>query len=62
MVGVTAQLIADGALDPEAETVVINSGDGSQDPGRSCRVGSGPEITIPPRYEAFIDFWKETNS
>src|ERR671910_1377745 len=27
-VGVTAKLLADGVLDPEAETVVINSGDG----------------------------------
>uniref|UniRef100_UPI001156B2AE threonine synthase n=1 Tax=Klebsiella pneumoniae TaxID=573 RepID=UPI001156B2AE len=27
-VGVTAQLIADGHLDPSAETVLINSGDG----------------------------------
>jgi len=61
VVGVTAQLIADGALDPEAETVVINSGDGLKTlDAVADRVG--PKITIPPRYEAFIDFWKETNS
>ena len=61
VVGVTAQLIADGALDPAAETVVINSGDGLKTlDAVADRVG--PKITIPPRYEAFIDFWKETNS
>src|SRR6476620_2541678 len=61
VVGVTAQLIADGALDPEAETVVINSGDGLKTlDAVADRVG--PKITIPPRYEAFIDFWKATNS
>jgi threonine synthase len=61
VVGVTAQLIADGTLDPEAETVVINSGDGLKTlDAVADRVG--PKITIPPRYEAFIDFWKETNA
>jgi threonine synthase len=57
-VGVTAKLIADGVLDPEAETVIINSGDGLKTlDAVSGRVG--PKITIPPRYEAFTDFWKE---
>ena len=57
-VGVTAKLITDGALDPEAETVVINSGDGLKTlDAVSGRVG--PKTTIPPRYEAFVDFWKE---
>ena len=61
VVGVTAQLIADGTLDPEAETVVINSGDGLKTlDAVADRVG--PKITIPPRYEAFIDFWRATNS
>jgi threonine synthase len=61
VVGVTAQLIADGVLDPEAETVVINSGDGLKTlDAVADRVG--PKVTIPPRYEAFIDFWKGTTS
>ncbi len=57
-VGVTAQLIADGRLDPDAETVVINSGDGLKTLDAVAeRVG--PKTTIPPRYEAFTDFWKD---
>jgi threonine synthase len=61
VVGVTAKLLADGVLNPEAETVVINSGDGLKTlDAVAARVG--PDITIPPRYEAFIDFWKERNS
>ena len=49
---------ADGTLDPEAETVIINSGDGLKTLNAvSERVG--PKTTIPPRYEAFTDFWKE---
>jgi threonine synthase len=57
-VGVTAKLIADGVLDPEAETVVINSGDGLKTlDAIADRVG--PKATIPPRYDAFVDFWKE---
>ena len=60
-VGVTAKLLSDGVLDPEAETVVINSGDGLKTlDAVADRVG--PKITIPPRYEAFTDFWKDTNS
>jgi threonine synthase len=61
VVGVTAKLLSDGVLDPEAETVVINSGDGLKTLDAVAeRVG--PKITIPPRYEAFVDFWKDTNS
>lgn len=61
VVGVTAKLISDGALDPAAETVVINSGDGLKTlDAVADRVG--PKITIPPRYEAFSDFWKGRNS
>jgi threonine synthase len=57
-VGVTAQLVADGVLDPAAETVVINSGDGLKTLNAVVdRVG--PQTTIPPRYEAFTDFWKD---
>ena len=53
----TAKLIADGVLDPAKETVVINSGDGLKTlDAVSGHVG--PKTTIPPRYEAFTDFWK----
>jgi threonine synthase len=61
VIGVTAKLISDGVLDPEAETVVINSGDGLKTlDAVADRVG--PKITIPPHYEAFRDFWKGRNS
>ncbi len=57
-IGVTAKLIKDGALDPEAETVLINSGDGLKT--LDAVAGKvGPKATIAPRYEAFTDFWKE---
>src|ERR687894_1519206 len=57
-VGVTAKLVAEGVLDPEAETVVINSGDGLKTLDAVIdRVG--PTTTIPPRYEAFTEFWKD---
>jgi threonine synthase len=60
-VGVTAKLLSGGLLDPAAETVIINSGDGLKTlDAVSDRVG--PKITIPPRYEAFSDFWKAANS
>ena len=56
-VGVTAKLIKEGLLDPAAETVVINSGDGLKTlDAVADRVG--PSVTIPPRYEAFTEFWK----
>jgi len=60
-VGVTAKLIDDEVLDPDAETVVINSGDGLK---TLDALGEtvGPTITIPARYEAFTDFWKEYRS
>ena len=45
-------------LDPDAETVVINSGDGLKTLDAVVnRVG--PTTTIPPRYEAFTEFWKD---
>jgi threonine synthase len=60
-VGVTAKLIATGFLDPAAETVVINSGDGLKTlDAVADRVG--PKATIAPRYEAFVDFWKGYDS
>src|SRR3954451_2524643 len=56
-VGCTARLIAEGLLDPSKETVVINSGDGLKTlDAVADRVG--PKTTIPPRYEAFTEFWK----
>jgi threonine synthase len=57
-IGVTAKLIKDGVLDPEAETVVINSGDGLKTLD-AVADKVGPKVTIAPRYEAFADFWKE---
>jgi threonine synthase len=60
-VGVTAKLLSGGLLDPEAETVIINSGDGLKTlDAVSDRVG--PKTTIPPRYEAFSAFWKDAAS
>ena len=56
-VGCTKKLIAGGLLDPSKETVVINSGDGLKTlDAVADRVG--PKTTIPPRYEAFTEFWK----
>ncbi|GAA2112234.1 threonine synthase [Microlunatus panaciterrae] len=56
-IGVTAKLIADGVLDPEAETVVINSGDGLKTLD-AVADKVGPKTTIAPSYEAFAEFWK----
>jgi threonine synthase len=57
-VGVTAKLLSGALLDPEAETVIINSGDGLKTlDAVADRVG--PKTTIPPQYEAFSDFWKD---
>ena len=57
-VGVTAKLLAEGRLDPDLETVVINSGDGLKTLDAVVdRVG--PTTTIPPRYEAFTAFWQD---
>lgn len=56
-VGCTKKLIAEGLLDPGKETVLINSGDGLKTlDAVADRVG--PKTTIPPRYEAFTEFWK----
>jgi threonine synthase len=59
--GVAAKLLSDGVLEPEAETVVINSGDGLKTLD-AVADRLGPKITIPPRYEAFTEFWKEAFS
>ena len=50
--GVTARLIAEGDLDPDAETVIINSGDGLKT--LDAVAGEvGPTATIAPSYGAF---------
>ena len=47
------KLIATGQLDPEAETVIINSGDGLKTlDAVADRVG--PKVTIPASYDAFV--------
>ena len=57
-VGVAAKLVEEGVLDPGAETVVINSGDGLKTLD-AIADKVGPKTTIPPRYDAFTDFWKD---
>ena len=47
------KLIATGQIDPEAETVIINSGDGLKTlDAVADRVG--PKVTIPASYDAFV--------
>ncbi|TCO43951.1 threonine synthase [Kribbella antiqua] len=47
------KLIESGQLDPEAETVIINSGDGLKTlDAVADRVG--PKVTIPASYDAFV--------
>ena len=51
-VGVLKKLVESGALDPEAETVVFNTGDGLKTlDAVADRVG--PAATIDPSYAAF---------
>src|ERR671910_2102318 len=57
-VGVAAKLIEDGVLDRAAETVVINSGEGLKTLD-AIADKVGPKTTIPPRYDAFTEFWKD---
>ncbi|TWD81817.1 threonine synthase [Kribbella amoyensis] len=48
------KLVATGQLDPEAETVIINSGDGLKTlDAVADRVG--PKVTIPASYDAFVE-------
>jgi threonine synthase len=58
--GVTAKLITDGVLDPAAETVMINSGEGLKTLDAVSSL-VGPRVTLPPRYDAFTDFWKDNS-
>lgn len=53
----TAKLIENGDLDPAAETVIINSGDGLKTLD-AVADQVGPKTTIAPRYDAFEDFWE----
>lgn len=47
------KLLATGQLDPDAETVVLNTGDGLKTlDAIADRVG--PTVTIPPSYDAFV--------
>ena len=57
-VGVAAKLVEEGVLDPGAETVVINSGDGLKTLD-AIADKVGPQDDNPPRYDAFTDFWKD---
>ncbi|GAA3727821.1 threonine synthase [Spinactinospora alkalitolerans] len=50
--GVLRKLLAEGALDPEAETVVLNTGDGLK---TLNAVDSGVTATIRPSLDAFQD-------
>lgn len=45
------RLIADGLLDPDAETVILSTGDGLKT--LDAVAGSGPTATIKPSYAAF---------
>jgi threonine synthase len=54
-VGVLRKLLASGHLDPDAETVVINSGDGLKTLDAVAPVVA-PSVTIPPSFEAFRAF------
>ena len=46
-------MIETGQLDPDAETVIINSGDGLKTlDAVADRVG--PKVTIPASYDAFV--------
>ncbi|NYI07630.1 threonine synthase [Allostreptomyces psammosilenae] len=50
-VGVLRKLLASGALDPEAETVVLNTGDGLKT--LDAVAGTGPSAVIKPTLDAF---------
>ncbi|RZS87566.1 threonine synthase [Motilibacter rhizosphaerae] len=51
-VAVTRKLLAAGLLDPDAETVILNTGDGLKTLDAVAPV-VGPSATIPPSYDAF---------
>ena len=49
------QLLAEGSIDPDAETVVLNTGDGLKTLDAVVPVAQ-PSVTIPPRLGAFLGF------
>jgi threonine synthase len=52
------KLLAEGRLDPEAETVLLNTGDGLKTLDAVAPVAA-PSVTISPRYEQFRAFAEE---
>jgi threonine synthase len=54
-VAVLRKLLAEGRLDPDAETVILNTGDGLKTLDAVVDV-AGPSVTIPPTYSAFRTF------
>ena len=54
-VGVLRKLLASGQLDPDAETVIFNTGDGLKTLDAVARVVA-PSVTIPPSVAAFRKF------
>ena len=52
------KLLADGRLDPDAETVVLNTGDGLKTLDAVAPVAS-PTVTISPKYGDFRAFAEE---
>jgi threonine synthase len=56
--GVLRRLLADGVLDPGAETVIINSGDGLK---TLDAVAAPPGAAIPPTLEAF-ESWESSDA
>ncbi len=59
--GVTALLLGDGRLDPDAETVIINSGEGLKTLD-AIESHVGPKATIKPSYDAFEKLWEDLSS
>ncbi len=49
------KLLAEGSIDPDAETVVLNTGDGLKTLDAVVPVAQ-PSVTIPPRLGAFLGF------
>jgi threonine synthase len=54
-VAAVRRLLAEGRLDPDAETVVLNTGDGLKTLDAVVPVAQ-PSVTIPPRLGAFLGF------
>ena len=48
------RLLKEGLLDPGAETVLLNTGDGLKTIDAMAPT-SGPTVRIPPTYDAFED-------